>query len=205
MTLFDIIVLAILLLSAGAGWFRGAVREMVTMFAFGAAALLAIFSLRYTTPVARGLIADAPDWVASVVAVVVVFLVAYVGVRLLGGGLSKRLHQTQALGVLDRTIGLAFGLIRALIVVGAFHLAFTAATPPERMPRWMTGAALYPLTEEAGRVLKAVAPKGLDMAGRLKPALTDAVSDGSGDATPAEDGYEARARRGLDDLVEKTR
>jgi membrane protein required for colicin V production len=203
---FDIIVLTILVVSALMGFFRGAAREMLTVGAFLAAAFGAVYGLRYTGPVARNMID--PDWAGTVGAGVVTFLVIYIVLRLLGAGLAQRIHSAQGLGLLDRSIGLGFGLIRALILLGAFNIAFNAATPPERTPKWMVGAALYPMTSAAARVLKSFAPRGLDMADRLKPALDQAVHDGSVNAprdSSGARGYDARERGHIDDLVEKSR
>lgn len=200
MTLFDIVALSLLAVSGIAGFVRGGVREMVTVLSLGAAAMIAVYALRYTGPLARKAID--PDWTANVAAVLVVFIVVYITLRLVGGALARTVQATEGLGFLDRSVGLGFGLLRALIVLGAFNLAFNAATPAERVPKWISGAALYPLTTAAGQVLKAFAPKGLDMAGRLKPAIADAVSGGD---VSAGQGYDARERSGIDDLVEKSR
>lgn len=202
---FDIVVLGIVLVSALVGFFRGAVREMVTAFAFILAALAAVFGLRWTGPIGRQLID--PDWAGTVGAAVLVFIVLYATLRITGGGLARRLQDIHVLGLLDRTIGLGFGLIRALVVLGAFHLVFHAATPVERLPEWMTGSPAYPLTEAAARVLKGVAPKGMDMAGKLRPALEVIVREGSttdGGDSGAARGYDPAQRGGLDDLVEKS-
>lgn len=202
MTLFDIVALTILFVSAVAGFFRGAMREMVTVLALILAALASLFALRYAGPLGRGLID--PDWAGNVAAILVVFVLVYIVLRLIGGSLAARVQATEVLGMLDRTIGVAFGLIRALVVLGAFSLMFHAVTPPERVPNWMSDAALYPLTTNAGEVLKAAAPQGLDMAGRLRPALEGAVRNGSGESG-AEPAYDAGERSGLDDLVERSR
>lgn len=203
---FDIVVFAIVVVSALVGFFRGAVREMVTAFAFILAAVISLFGLRWTGPIGRQLID--PDWAGAVGAVIVVFILVYATLRITGGQLAKGVQNVQVLGLLDRSVGLGFGLIRALIVLGAFHLVFHAATPPDRIPRWMTESMAYPMTTSAAVVLKSVAPKGLDMAGRLRPALEGAVHDGAatggGDSADTR-GYDPAQRGGLDDLVEKSR
>lgn len=200
MTLFDIIALAVLVVSAIVGFFRGAFREMMTVVAFVAAALLAGYGLRFVGPPMRAWLD--PDWTGSVAAVVIVFVVSYIALRMAGAVLASRIHANEAAGTLDRTVGLGFGLIRALVVLGAFQLMLVAATPPERMPAWITSASLYPLTQRVGEVLKTFAPKGLDIADRMKPAFEQAVRDGTRD--PGE-GYDAKARGKIDDLVERSR
>jgi membrane protein required for colicin V production len=203
---FDVIVLAILVLSAAFGFWQGAAHELVGVVAFVVAVAAAVYGLRFTGPLARRMID--PDWAGTVAALVVTFIAVYAALRLSGAGLARGIKQTQVLGMLDRTIGLGFGLIRAFVFLGLFNLAFTAATPPSLTPRWLTGSTFYPLTEASGEVLRRLAPKGADMAGKLTPALTDAVRDGS--AKPPRDlghdrGYDARERSQIDDLVEKSR
>jgi membrane protein required for colicin V production len=145
---FDIVVLAILVVSAGFGFVSGATREMVRALSFVLAAVIAIYGLRWSGPIGRELID--PDWVGTVLAGLIVFVVVYAALRIGGGGLARGVQSTQVLGILDRTVGLGFGLLRALVVLGALYLAFNAATPPDRVPKWMTGAALYPLTKASG-------------------------------------------------------
>jgi len=203
---FDIVVLSILLTSAAVGFFSGATREMVRALSFVLAAVIAIFGLRWTAPLARETID--PDWLASVVAGLAVFVLIYATLRITGGAMVRGVHNTHVLGVLDRMVGLGFGVLRALVVLGALHLAFEAATPADRVPKWMTGAAFYPLTSASARILKAFAPKGLDMADKLAPSIGGAVREGSttdrGDSGGPQ-GYDPRERRRLDDLVEKSR
>lgn len=203
---FDIVVLSILLTSAGIGFYQGAAREMVAVLSFLIAAIVAVAGLRFTGPMGRAMVD--PDWAGMAGAIVATFVLVYGALRLTGAGLARRIQETQILGLLDRTVGLGFGLIRAFVVLGAFNLAFNAATPPELRPKWMTGAVFYPMTTAAGQLLKAFAPRGLDMANKLKPAVSEAVRDGSAKA-PRDSGdgrgYDARDRGSIDDLVEKSR
>jgi len=52
MTLFDLIAIAILVISALIGFQRGAVRELVTVFAFTLAALAALYMMPVARPIA---------------------------------------------------------------------------------------------------------------------------------------------------------
>ena len=206
MTAFDMVALAILGVSALIGFARGATREVVTLLAFVLAALIAVFGLRFSAPIARHMVH--PSWAATPAALLVVFIVLYILFRILGGQLVQGVRNVQHLSTLDRMIGLGFGLIRGLVVLGVFNLAFNLATPPERMPKWVTGAALYPLSNFSAHALKALAPKGSAMANKLAPTIENAVRDGS-DSSSADsgkrEGYDNKARKGLDDLVEQTR
>ncbi len=153
-----------------------------------------------------------PDWLAAAVALIVVFLVTYIVMRLVGLGVARQIQEARFIGALDRSVGLAIGLARGLIVLGALNLLFNAATPKDLQPHWIVGATTWPLAQDMGKVLKAVAPKGLDIAGRMKPAFDravhNAVHDAAHDALDdrlKSEGYDARQRGEIEDLVEKSR
>jgi membrane protein required for colicin V production len=87
---------------------------------------------------------------------------------------------------------------------------FNAATPEDLRPRWITGSASWPVAERMGRLLTELAPRGLDVAGRLKPAFDRAVGSGSGRSSGSGDrsttaSYDARQRGEIDNLVEQSR
>ena len=202
MTLFDVIAGLILLISALVGFVRGATRELVTVLAFLVAAAISLLSLRFTGPLARNAID--PDWAALAAAILIVFAIVYVGLRVVGSRLTERVQDAENFGMLDRAVGVGFGLVRALVLLGVFNLVFTAATPAERTPQWIKGAALYPLTQAAGKLLMGFAPKGSAVADKIKPAIEKAVRQGAGE-TPKGEAYDEGERDTVDDLVEKSR
>jgi membrane protein required for colicin V production len=187
-TQFDLIVLGLLLASAAIGFIRGAVREIAALLALVVAAAVALLGLPAFGPAFRGFVH--PAWLGTIVGLVVVFALAFVGLRLIGALLARMVQSTQVLGFLDRSLGLLIGLARGLIVLGALFLMFNAATPEDLRPEWITGARTWPLASNMGRLLEKLAPQGLNVAGRLKPAFDRAVRDGSGDRSATE-AYEA--------------
>jgi len=204
-TPFDIIAALLLLVSGLTGWARGASRELTSALSFIIAAAISLFGLRLSGPIFRSLMD--PDWAATAAAIVVVFVVFFVIIRLIGGQLTAGLHETSA-GALDRAVGATFGVIRAVVILGVFNLLLHLATPPDRMPHWVQDSLFYPLSEASGTVLKVFAPKGKALAGKLAPAIKEAVHEGgdntSGDKS-SDKGYDDDQRRKLDDLVEKSR
>jgi membrane protein required for colicin V production len=130
-----------------------------------------------------------PDWLGTVAALVVVFGVVYIALRLVGSALARQIRDAR-LGFLDQSLGALIGLGRGLIVLGVLYLLFNAATPQDLRPAWITSSTTWPLAGNMGRLIERLVPQGLDVAGRLKPAFDRAVQDGSGDKTTT-DGYEA--------------
>jgi membrane protein required for colicin V production len=210
LTLFDIIALLILAVSTLVGFVRGALREVTTVVAFAIAVAAAIFALPFTGAIARA--AVNPSWAANTVAVLIIFLAVYVLVRVLAAALTRGVHSTQTLGTIDRLIGSGFGLIRGLVFLGLFNLAFNMAPPPSGIPAWVGQAKLYALSADCAHALLALAPKGSALAGRIAPAIGHAVANGSSDPATSsaigqteDNSYNHAARKGLDDAVEKSR
>ena len=196
MTKFDVIVLLLLAISAGVGWVRGAIREVAALVALVGAGAIAVLGLPAMAPLVRHIIHT--RWIAAVVALVGVFVICYGLLRLIGAGIAQRVQRTHVLGSLDRTAGLAIGVARGLAVLGALYLMFNAATPEDLRPRWITGSATWPAARAMGELLTQLAPRGLNFAGRLKPAFEHAVGGGSGDRTDI-GSYDAPHRGGTDD------
>jgi len=206
LTQFDIIVLVLLLISAAVGFARGAMREVIALVALIVGALVAVFTLSESAPAVRHVIH--PDWLGTGVALIGVFLLVYLLVRATGGVIARQIQETEFLGALDRSVGLAIGLARGLLVLGALNLMFNAATPKDLQPHWIVGASTWPLAQNMGRLVAALAPQGMDLAGRLKPAFDHALHSAEHDAMDdrlKSEGYDARQRGEIEDLVEKSR
>lgn len=185
MTQFDLIAILILAISGLIGFARGAMRELTTVVAFVLAVAIALLSLRLTGPFARHLLH--PAWVANVAALLAGFLVSYIAIRIVGAGLTRSVHEVHALGGVDRIVGLGIGLIRGFVILGVFQMVFSAATPRERMPQWISQAALYPAASDTAQALKALEPGGLAVAGKLAPTLKEAVTEDGQDDNGSKD------------------
>jgi membrane protein required for colicin V production len=187
MSLFDLAAGLVLVVSVLVGWIRGATREVTTVAALILAAIFSLFALRFSGPVARHAIHT--PWLANIAAILLVFAAIYILLRVAAGAVTRRVHQTSALGGIDRTVGAGFGAARSLVVLGLANLTINAITPPDRMPAWISGALLYPVSAVSAQTLRAFAPKGANLAKQVYPVVGKAIA-GSGDdnGTGAGDG-----------------
>ncbi len=180
MTGFDVIAILVILASAAAGWVRGATREIITLLSFVLAAFIALVALPLSAPVGRGLID--PDWAGVILAAIVSFLLIYFGIRIFGSILSRRAQAHPRLGGVDRFLGVFVGAARALVLLGAIHLVVVAAMPGDKTPRWLSEAALRPVTAGAARLIQIVLPGIGRGADALTPVVASSLSEGfSGD------------------------
>ena len=93
-------------------------------------------------------------------------------------------------------------------MLGILNLMFNAATPKDLQPHWIVGSSTWPLAQDMGRLVSTLTPQGLDLAASLKPAFDHALHDAKHDAVDdrlKSEGYDARQRREIEDLVEKSR
>ena len=176
MSLFDLAAGLVLIVSVLVGWFRGATREVATFAALIVAAIVALAALRFSGPVARHAIHTV--WLANIAAILLVFVAVYIVLRVAAAALTRRIHQTSGLGGVDRTLGAGLGAARALIVLGLANLTINAIMPADRMPPWISGALLYPVSTASASALKTFAPKGENLAKQVYPVVGKAIAGG---------------------------
>jgi membrane protein required for colicin V production len=207
MTAYDIVIILALLISVATGFMRGGAREIVTLFALIVGVLAAGLLLPLTGPLFRKFIH--PEWIGTVTALLLVFVLAYAAVHLLGGWASQKMRQSQDLGRLDRTAGAGFGVLRALVIIGAFHLGFAAITPHNRLPAWFHHAKLYRVSAASARTIQIFLPRVAKAADAVAPQVERSIRTGASDPprSTAKGGraYSQRQRASMDKLVEKTR
>lgn len=176
---FDVVAILVLIASAAAGWVRGGTREIITLLSFVLAAFIALVALPLTAPLGRGLVD--PDWAGTIFAAILSFLIVYFGIRIFGSILSKRAQAHPQLGGVDRIVGVFVGAARGLVLLGAVHLVIVAAMPGERTPRWLSEAALRPVTAGAARAIQIILPGIGRGADALSPVVSSSVSKGFSD------------------------
>lgn len=116
MTWVDLAVLGIVLISAALAFMKGLVREVLGIGAWIGAVIVAVKGLPYSRQIAARWI-DEPAWldpVGFVATLLIALLVLSLVARLIGGFVRG-----SALGGLDRTLGVLFGVARggALVIV----------------------------------------------------------------------------------------
>lgn len=172
MTGFDILVLIVVGISALLAFARGFVREVLSMLAFVLGVLAALWGLPVFRDGARAHVE--PPWMADIILVVVLFLVVYIGVRVITGRIHEWVHDSEPLGILDRSAGLLYGAARGFIVLALGVLAVTSVARPELQPRFLTEARFYPLLALMADSLKHLAPEASTAASDLAAGASEA-------------------------------
>lgn len=154
---FDIAALIVIFISGVMALTRGFVREALTVTAFVAAALGALWLRPVFADLAFNLVESAV--VANAAALITIFLLIYLAVSFVTSSLVKHVKSGEDVSVIDRTAGFAFGVVRGLVLLGLVVLVFQNAAP-NAQPDWLRGARVYPLASATAALLQSLAPDG---------------------------------------------
>jgi membrane protein required for colicin V production len=119
----DYIILAILILSAVMGLVRGLLREAVAVITWFLAIVLAWSFGSSIEPLLGGVLVGSPMRIWAARAII------FVGILLLGGAVSVILGHYVRVSMfagMDKFLGFVFGIIRGVVIVGAFTIAVQA-------------------------------------------------------------------------------
>ena len=141
MNLVDLLVLAILGVSALLGLSRGLVREALGLGSWLFAAYAAYQLGPNLQPMLQQ-VTGSPD-LADPLAYVLVFVAGLIVLSLLSN-LVGRVVRMSALGGLDRTLGLVFGLARGAALLIAAYIPLGIMLPPDRWPEPVLHARTLP-------------------------------------------------------------
>jgi membrane protein required for colicin V production len=154
-TAIDVLVVLVVLASAGFAMWRGLVSETLTIIDWVAAAFVALRFTPVFLPLMRGMIS--PAWLEYVAVFVGTFLLMFIPLSILNHRFSEMVKKSEV-GPVDRVLGLLFGAGRGLVIVGIGYIAFSALVPLRDHPDSLTHARLYPLIRQTSDVLLGLLP-----------------------------------------------
>jgi len=154
-TLLDIILLAVMLISGLLAMIRGFMREILSIAAWGIAALVTLYSYLRVLPMAKQYFSS--DMVAAGVTIGGIFLLTLLIVSIITVRISDMILDSRV-GALDRTLGFLFGLGRGLIIVVVAFLFFAWLVPDRSQPEWVRAAKSKVVLQSTGQWLMSMLP-----------------------------------------------
>lgn len=210
-TLLDVILLAVMAISALLAMVRGFTREVLSIASWVAAAAATFYFFEPARAIAREHVKFNPPQLVDAIAagsifIVVLLLVSFITMKISDVILDSRV------GPVDRILGFGFGAARGLLLVVVAFLFFTWLVPEKGQPDWFRTAQSKVILQDAGDKLLALLPEdpestilqklkrrdGTEAAGPAAPGGPDAppAADDAPDANPAD-------RQGIDKLLER--
>lgn len=214
--LLDLILAGIMIISGLLALMRGFTREVLSLIAWGAAAVAAYFAIHSKELVGFAGQYLQPDIVAKIAVGGSVFLVVLIVVSLISVKLSDVVVDSAA-GAFDRTLGFFYGLGRGLVLVVIAYLFYGWLIPFDRQEDWVKNARSLPVIQSVGEVILSLVPPDIAETLTNSSILTNqtpaqqqppAAQTGTGTETQAspgdEEGYKKNESQGLDQLIQGT-
>jgi membrane protein required for colicin V production len=226
--LLDLILAGIMIISGLLALMRGFTREVLSLIAWGAAAVAAYFAIRSHQLLAIASQYLQPEIVAKIAIGGGIFLVVLIVVSLISVKLSDVVVDSAA-GAFDRTLGFFYGLGRGLVLVVIAYLFYGWLIPIDRQEVWVKNARSLPVIQSVGEVILSLVPPDIaetltnssiltnQTPAQQQPPATQAGStdtqappsdtQGSSNdqASPNdEEGYKKNESQGLDQLIQGT-
>jgi len=154
-TLLDVILLLVMLISGLLAMIRGFMREVLSIAAWIVAALVTLYAYPRLLPAAKEYFSS--NIVATGVTVGGVFLVTLLVVSIATVRVSDMVLDSRV-GALDRTLGFLFGLGRGLIIVVVAFVFFAWLVPDRSQPEWVRGAKSKVVLQSTGQWLMSMLP-----------------------------------------------
>lgn len=199
LTWFDFAALVVLGLSGVMAFARGLIREVFSIIAFIGAAIAAVFFSNMLSP-AIASFTPLKGLLATLAAGLLIFLVVFIVITVVTSTVAKQAHQNTEIGSFDRAAGLAFGILRGIVVVALFVL-FVRQTqfnepdaPADPLIGDIVGARTYPMYEGVAKGLEAILP-------RARERTTEMFDREKGESVsipPPEDASQPPAQPGSD-------
>lgn len=218
-TWFDALLFGIMFISAILALMRGFTREVLSLLAWGGAAIATFLLHPILLPTAKSYFPPDDEWVAAIVLGVVIFLVVLIVISLLTMRVSDWILDN-GIGVLDRTLGFVFGVARGLLLVVVAYMFFIWAAPREVHPNGLRTARSLDFIETTVEVITQYLPVELAETFRSKTYKHADEAEEPLEEEPAEDvptdddaslndpsgqnKYDAASRSGFNQLLEST-
>ncbi len=155
-TLLDIILIVVMLISGLLAMVRGFMREVLSIVAWVLAAGATLYAYSKLLPLAKQYFNN--DIVAAVAVVGGVFLLTLLIVSIVTVRISDVVLDSRV-GALDRTLGFLFGLARGLVIVVVAFMFFSWLVPDRSQPEWVRSAKSRVVLTGTGQWLMSMLPE----------------------------------------------
>ena len=154
----DIFLIAVMLISGFLAMVRGFMREVLSIVAWIAAAVAAVYLFPRLLPLATQYFGSWNEWVIKGITLGGVFLLTLIVVSVLTVRISDKILDSR-IGALDRTLGFLFGLARGLIIVVVAFIFFDWLVPQKSQPDGVKNAKSRVVLQGTGQWLMSLLPE----------------------------------------------
>ena len=207
LTLLDFILIGIMLISGLLALMRGFTREVLSLVAWGVAAIAAYFAIKQPKLIEFAM-QNVPYLEKEMVAQIAVggaaFIITLIIVSIISVKISDFVVDSAA-GAFDRSLGFVFGLARGFVFVAIAYLFYGWLLPFDKQEPWVRTAMSLPVIKSTGSALLALMPAEIAETLSNTALLKNPDQTGGEQKTdPPEPGYMNTENQGLENLIQGT-
>lgn len=177
----DVVILIIIALSALLAFYRGLIKEVLSIVGWVLLTLIMIYILPYATPFFNEHIES--GFMSGVAASVTIFVIFFIVWFFITAMLTGKIRSSKKLNVADRTLGLFFGVLRACLLIVLVYIAIGWVVPIEEQPSFLTKSKYYNVAGSFAEPLEKLLPqKTLNLIKERKEKSKKKEDDAQADA-----------------------
>jgi membrane protein required for colicin V production len=175
LNMFDAVVILVFLLSTLLAFFRGFVREVLSLGAWLGAAVITIYAFE---PVSNMLKKHTDkDMVAYLLGGLGTYIVVLLTISIINAVIIRYIKSGSEVGMLDNLLGLGFGALRGAFIISLGYLVLTLVVDEDSPPDWMKHAQTRPIAQSGALAIAKIAPTYLEDISSLSEKLKNKESD----------------------------
>jgi len=158
LTYLDAALVALAILSGLLAMYRGLTREILSILSWIVAAGAVAYFVLYHRAVAQDIAQQigAPVQVAQVAVGAVIFVMVLIVVHLITSKISDTILDSN-IGMIDRILGLVFGVARGFILIVIPFMLYESFFPePQQQLPWVRNAVTLPYIKDTGQTLRSL-------------------------------------------------
>lgn len=175
LTVFDLGVLAIVGLSALMAFFRGFVREFLSLVGWLAASVITLRTLPIVSKTLEPHIGS--PVITTGIASVLIFFGALIVFSIITGFIIKVLKPSAKVGVLDNLLGLCFGVARGTLMVAIAYYIMGVVLVEKDFPKAVKDAYSRPYIAQVAKWVGTFTPNALNVITDKKSIDADAIKN----------------------------
>ncbi len=153
---FDIVVFGVLALSALLSFFRGFVREVLSLGAWVGAAVITLYAFPHVADLMKSHVKS--ESIASGFAAMGTFMLALLAFSIFNSILLRYMKPGSEVGLLDNGLGLIFGLFRGALLVSLGYFIMSITVKKDDYPEYIEESLSHEHVKKGAKWIAVVAP-----------------------------------------------
>lgn len=188
LNIFDTCVISIMLLSCLFAFYRGLVREILSLAAWVGAGIITL--CYYHTALEKMQPYFKTTAAAIGAATIGLYIISLIGFAIVNTIIIKTIKSSGETGPLDNMLGLLFGAMRGALIVSLGFFLISKTLPEKEYPEWITKSVTRPYVEKGAMALAKIAPEYMKELSAFQQKATDRIRSGQQDGQEPQDQQE---------------